>query len=330
MGGDYAPKEIVAGAVAAAPQMHGKILLVGRRDEIERVHSGPFPSQIEIVEAPEVVEMHDEPVNAVRRKRNSSLVMGADLVKRGEADALVSAGNTGAMTAAAQLMWRTIPNISRPAIASVIPCKKGCFVLLDSGATVDADAENLYEFAIMGAVYAESVLGLKTPKIALLNIGEEESKGNQLTKSAYKLLKGRLPNFVGNVEGKHLFAGDIDVVVCDAFVGNVLLKTAQGLGAFVIEMFKESAPKNPIMRLPLIFLKGGINRLRKRMDYAEYGGAPLLGVDGLCFICHGHSNAKAIMNALLMAQRGHDQHLIARITEQAAKYKLNGESSLGA
>jgi len=330
MGGDYAPKETVAGAVEAAPEMHGTILLVGRKDEIERVHAGSFPSNIEIIEAPEVVEMDDEPVNAVRRKRNSSLVMGADLVKRGEADAFVSAGNTGAMTAAAQMMWRTIPNISRPAIATVIPCRTGCFVLLDSGATVDADPENLYEFAVMGSVYAESVLGFKSPRVALLNIGEEETKGNQLTKAAYKLLKNDFPGFVGNIEGKHVFDGNVDVVVCDAFVGNVLLKTAQGLGAFVIEMFKESAPKNPLMRLPLILLKGGINRMRKRMDYAEYGGAPLLGVDGICFICHGHSNAKAIKNALLLAQKGHDKHLVAQITEKAARLKLRGERGIGA
>lgn len=330
MGGDYAPKETVAGAVAAAPEMHGTILLIGRKDEIEKVHVGAFPKNIEIIEAPEVVEMHDEPVNAVRRKRNSSLVMGADLVKRGEADAFVSAGNTGAMTAAAHMMWRTIPNITRPAIATVVPCRTGCFVLLDSGATVDADPENLYEFAIMGSVYAESVLGLKNPRVALLNIGEEETKGNQLTKAAYKLLKSDFPGFIGNVEGKHVFDGDVDVVVCDAFVGNVLIKTAQGLGQFVIDMFKESAPKNPLARLPLLLLKGGINRLKKRMDYAEYGGAPLLGVDGICFICHGHSNAKAIKNALLMAQKGHDKHLVSLITEKAARMKLRGEPGIGA
>ena len=330
MGGDYAPKETVAGAVAAAPEMHGTILLIGRKDEIEKVHVGAFPKNIEIIEAPEVVEMDDEPVNAVRRKRNSSLVMGADLVKRGEADAFVSAGNTGAMTAAAHMMWRTIPNITRPAIATVVPCRTGCFVLLDSGATVDADPENLYEFAIMGSVYAESVLGLKNPRVALLNIGEEETKGNQLTKAAYKLLKSDFPGFIGNVEGKHVFDGNVDVVVCDAFVGNVLIKTAQGLGQFVIDMFKESAPKNPLARLPLLLLKGGINRLKKRMDYAEYGGAPLLGVDGICFICHGHSNAKAIKNALLMAQKGHDKHLVSLITEKAALMKLRGEPGIGA
>lgn len=316
MGGDHAPKEIVAGAVAAASEIKGKILLIGQREAILKVHPGQMPSQIEIVDAPEVVAMDDEPVSAVRRKKNSSLVMGATMVKNGEADAFISAGNTGAVTAAAHLLWKTIPNIARPAIATVIPSKSGCFVLLDSGATVDAEPNHLYEFAIMGSVYAESVLRLKSPKIALLNIGEEPTKGNSLTKATYKLLEG-MPNFVGNVEGKNVFEGGVDVVVCDAFVGNVLLKTAQGLGAFVIEMFRDSAPKNFVARLPLLLLKRGINRMRKRMDYAEYGGAPLLGVDGICFICHGHSNAKAIKNAIILAQRGHDMHLVSRITEAA-------------
>lgn len=325
MGGDYAPAEIVKGAVAAAPQMRGTILLIGIQAEIEKVHTGPWPAQIEIVEAPEVVAMDDEPVAAVRRKRNSSLVMGAAMVKQGKADAFVSAGNTGAATAAAHLGWKTIPSISRPAIATVIPSRKGCFVLLDSGATVDAEPHHLFEFAIMGRVYAELVLGIESPKVGLLNIGEEPTKGDTLTKATYKLMESSLPYFVGNIEGKHIFDGDVDVVVCDAFVGNVLLKTAQGLGSFVLEMFKESIPKNPLAKLPLIFLKSGITRLRKRMDYAEYGGAPLLGVDGICFICHGHSNAKAIMNALLLAQRGHDHHLVPKIAEEVARVKAGME-----
>ncbi|MBA3727525.1 MAG: phosphate acyltransferase PlsX, partial [Armatimonadetes bacterium] len=273
----------------------------------------------------EVIEMHEEPASAVRRKRSSSLVVGAEMVKRGAADAFISAGNTGAVTAAAHLLWRTVPNISRPAIATVIPSRTGRFVLLDSGATPDADANNLLEFAIMGGAYAEAVLGVKSPKIALLNIGEEETKGNSLTKAAYKLLKKHLPNFVGNIEGKHVFDGRVDVVVCDAFVGNVILKTAQGLGDFVLEMFKDSMPKNPIMRMPLILLKGGINRMKKRMDYSEYGGAPLLGVDGICFICHGHSNSKAIKNALMLAQKGHERHLIKMIADRAEK-KNEGEA----
>lgn len=317
MGGDYAPREIVAGAVQAAPNLHGEILLIGRPDEIEAAHSGSLPANVKIVPAPDVIEMDEEPANAVRRKRQSSLVVGAEMVKSGQADAFISAGNTGAVTAAAHLFWRTLPNIDRPAIATVIPCKTGKFVLLDSGATPDADPNNLLEFAIMGSIYAETVLGIKKPRVGLLNIGEEPSKGNALTKASYKLFKQELPNFHGNVEGKSVFNGEFDVVVCDAFVGNVLLKTAQGLGQFVLETFKESLPKNPLLRLPLIFLKGGLKRLSKRMDYAEYGGAPLLGVNGICFICHGHSNAKAIRNALILAQAGHDKHLIQLIAERA-------------
>jgi glycerol-3-phosphate acyltransferase PlsX len=326
MGGDHAPREIVSGAIAAAPLLHGEIILVGRTDAIKEVHTGDMPHNIHVREAPDVIEMCEEPAVAVRRKRNSSLVVAAEMVKQGEADAFVSAGNTGAVTAAAHLLWKCVPNISRPAIATVIPCRTGKFVLLDSGATPDADPENLLEFAIMGRVYSETVLGVKNPRIGLLNIGEEESKGNALTKATHKLLKERLHDFGGNVEGKNLFQGEFDVVVCDAFVGNVLLKSAQGLGAFLMEMIKEAMPKNPVLRLPLVFLKGGITRMRKRMDYSEYGGAPLLGVNGICFICHGHSSAKAIKNALLLAQTGHEGHLIEIIATQSAEVKHVGEA----
>lgn len=318
MGGDYAPKEIVNGAIAAAEEVDAELILTGDPAAIAAV-ALELPKKIQIVATTEVIEMHEEPVNAVRRKRDSSLVVGANLVKKGEADAFVSAGNTGAVTAAAHLMWHCLPNISRPAIATVIPSRTGKFVLLDSGATPDADAENLLEFAIMGGAYAETVLGVRNPKIALLNIGAEEGKGNLISKAAYKLLKEKLPDFCGNIEGKHLFDGDVDVVVCDAFVGNVLLKTAQGLGDFVFDLFRESVPKNFFLRLPLVLLKGGIGRLKKKMDYAEYGGAPLLGVNGICFICHGHSSAKAIKNALILAQKGHERHLNAMIGERAAR-----------
>jgi glycerol-3-phosphate acyltransferase PlsX len=186
--------------------------------------------------------------------------------------------------------------------------------LVDSGATPDADEGNLLEFAIMGSVYAETVLGVKEPRVALLNIGEEESKGNALTKSAHKLLKEKVCNFKGNVEGKSMFKGDYDVIVCDAFVGNVVLKTAQGFGNFLMESVKDALKENPLLALPALLLKGKFRLVRKRLDYSEYGGAPLLGVNGICFICHGHSNAKAIRNALLLAQKGHEGHLINLIS----------------
>jgi glycerol-3-phosphate acyltransferase PlsX len=188
---------------------------------------------------------------------------------------------------------------------------------LDSGATVDADANNLLEFAVMGSVYAETVLKVRNPRIGLLNIGQEETKGNALTKAAYKLLSKQLSNFGGNVEGKHLFDGEFDVVVCDAFVGNVLLKAAQGLAAFVLGTIKDSLPKNPILRAPLALYRGSLRKIRRQMDYSEYGGAPLLGVNGICFICHGHSNAKAIKNALKLAQVGHEAHMLDTISARA-------------
>ncbi|MER3462552.1 MAG: phosphate--acyl-ACP acyltransferase, partial [Armatimonadota bacterium] len=189
----------------------------------------------------------------------------------------------------------------------------------------DATVRNLLEFAVMGAAYAESVLGLRRPRIALLNIGEEPGKGNNLTKEAYKVFCANLPNFVGNIEGKSLFDGNADVVVCDAFVGNVLLKTAEGLGAFVMDMFRECVPKNPILRLPLLLLRKGLEDMKRKMDYAEIGGAPLLGVNGICFICHGHSDERAIRNALLNAHRGYAGHLTDLIAERAAA--LGGEAS---
>lgn len=325
MGGDFGPRVTVPGAVAASEQIDGEILLVGNPEAILSAASRDLPSNVRVVPATDVIEMGEEPATAVRRKRDSSLVVAAKLVRSGEADAFVSAGNTGAAAAAAHLLWKCIPGISRPAIATVIPSRRERFVLLDSGAMPDATVRNLLEFAVMGAAYAETVMGIRSPRIALLNIGEEPSKGNNLTKEAYKAFCANLPNFVGNIEGKGLFDGNVDVVVCDAFVGNVLLKTAEGLGAFVMDMFRECVPKNPILRLPLLLLKKGLEDMKRKMDYAEIGGAPLLGVNGICFICHGHSDERAIRNALLNAHRGHAGHLIDVIAKRAAE--LGGAAS---
>ncbi|MEW5882779.1 MAG: phosphate acyltransferase PlsX [Armatimonadota bacterium] len=325
MGGDFGPRVTVPGAVAASEQIDGEVLLVGNPEAILSSASRDLPSNVRIVPANDVIEMGEEPATAVRRKRDSSLVVAANLVRSGEADAFVSAGNTGAAAAAAHLFWKCIPGVSRPAIATIIPSRRERFVLLDSGAMPDATVRNLLEFAVMGAAYAEAVLGIRSPSIALLNIGEEPSKGNNLTKEAYKVFCANLPNFIGNIEGKSLFDGNADVVVCDAFVGNVLLKTAEGLGAFVMEMFRESVPKNPILRLPLLLLRKGLEDMKRKMDYAEIGGAPLLGVNGICFICHGHSDERAIRNALLNAHRGYAGHLTDLIAKRAAA--LGGEAS---
>ncbi|RMG27162.1 MAG: phosphate acyltransferase PlsX [Armatimonadetes bacterium] len=321
MGGDFGPSVTVRGAIEAAPHIQGEILLVGKEDAIQSHLPSNPPANVRIVHAPNEIEMGEEPANAVRRKKDSSLVVAAKMVKTGEADAFVSAGNTGAVTAAAHLFWKCAPSISRPAIATILPSRRERFVLIDSGATPDASVRNLLEFAVMGTAYAEAVLGIEQPKVALLNIGEEPSKGNALTKEAYKAFSAYLPNFAGNIEGKALFHGGADVVVCDAFVGNVLLKTAEGLGSFVMEMFKESVPKNPILRLPLLLLRKGLEDMKRKMDYAEIGGAPLLGVNGICFICHGHSDEKAIRNALLNAHRGYVRHLTDLIEQKACTLK---------
>lgn len=318
MGGDHAPMEIVKGAVEVAPQLEGEILLVGEANAISHVQTGPLPSNVRIVEASQVVEMHESPVEALRKKKDSSLVVAANLVKTGEADAFISAGNTGACAAAAHMFWKCLPNINRPAIVTIFPSRKGQFVLLDSGATVDADVRNMVEFALMGGAYSEAVMGVKTPKIGLLNIGEEETKGNALAKASHKAMAASIPNFVGNVEGKEIFNGDVDVVVCDAFVGNVLLKAAEGMGEFLVDLVRAALPKNSLMRnFTKWLMRDGLRELQRKTDYAEYGGAPLLGVNGLCIICHGRSSAKAIRNAVLAAQREHRSHMNDLISHRA-------------
>lgn len=320
MGGDHAPEAIVFGTVQAAPDVDGELLLVGKESAIREAYPARLPENVRVIEATEVIEMHEAPVEALRRKKDSSLVVAANLVMQGEAEAMVSAGNTGAAAAAAHMMWKCIPNISRPAIATVFPSKTGRFVVIDSGATPDAGVQNLVEFALMGSAYAEAVLGIQKPRIALLNIGEEETKGNALTKQAYKALKSAFPEFIGNIEGKSLFKGEADVVVCDAFVGNVVLKTAQGIGDFFWYMIRDALEKRPMMKVLLgPILKATFSDIKRKTDYAEYGGAPLLGVNGMCFICHGHSNAKAIKNAILFARRGVQRHLTDIIAERARR-----------
>ncbi len=318
MGGDNAPIEIVKGAIEVASQLEGEILLVGDPNAISHVQTGPLPNNVKIVESTQIVEMHESPVDALRKKKDSSLVIAANLVKTGDADAFISAGNTGACAAAAHLFWKCLPNVSRPAIATLLPSREGNFVLLDSGATVDADARNMVDFALMGSAYAETMMGIKTPRIGLLNIGEEETKGNALTKASHKAIAASIPNFIGNVESKEIFDGVADVVVCDAFVGNVLLKAAEGIGELLIDMVRDAFPKNSLLRsLTKLMMKEGLLKIQKKTDYAEYGGAPLLGVNGLCIICHGRSSAKAIRNAILAAQREHRSHLNDLISHRA-------------
>lgn len=313
MGGDNAPAEIVAGAIQAAPHVKGGIVLVGDPSQIEACVSGAVPSNVDIHPASEVIGMQEKPMEAIRRKKDSSLAVGVQLVKEGRAAAFVSAGNTGAVTAASMLSWRQIAGVHRPAIASVFPNHHGQFLLLDAGASPDVDPVHMLEFAVMGRAYAQKVMGRRDPKVHLLNIGEEPGKGNAFAKRAHELMCGH-EWFAGNIEGKDMFRVDCDVVVCDAFVGNIVLKTAEGVGEFIMEEIKQAVPKG-IGRLAFLPLKKALAPLRKKVDYTEYGGSPLLGLNGLCIICHGRSNAKAIRNAVLIAATAVENELVPTIRE---------------
>ncbi|MCX7688343.1 MAG: phosphate acyltransferase PlsX [Fimbriimonadales bacterium] len=312
MGGDYAPQEIVAGAYESARQVSFEIVLVGDTEQIEaHLPKRGRPSNLHIHHASQVVTMEDSPVMAIRRKRDSSLVVAAKLVKEGKADALVSMGNTGAVGVVAKLLWGSLPYVDRPAIATVLPTYTGRCVLLDSGATVDCSPRQLLDFALMGQIYAAQVLDIPNPRVGLLNIGEEATKGNSVTKEAYQLLMTHLKDdFVGNVEGKTFFEGVADVVVCDGFVGNVFLKTGEGVAETVLKIIKEELTRNRLNMIPLALLKPAFERIKRRLDYREYGGAPLLGVDGVCIIGHGRSDRYAVRQAISVAAQAVANRLV--------------------
>lgn len=312
MGGDHGPEQAVMGAVAAAPLLAGGIVLVGDPAAIGKFLPPRMPKNVDIHPATEVIGMTDKPLDAIRKKRNSSIVVGVNLVKDGQADAFVSAGNTGACTAAALLAWRQVQGVHRPAIATEIPTRNERILLLDCGASPDIDPSHLVEFAIMGRAYCERVMGRSNPRVHLLNIGEEEGKGNRFVQQAYHML-AKHPWFEGNIEGKDMFRSpQVDVVVCDAFVGNVVLKTAEGVAEFIMGELKSSIP-NGIGKLAFLPLRRALAPLRRKLDYAEIGGSPLLGLNGLCVICHGRSNAKAISNAIFVAARAVQNGLIHTI-----------------
>lgn len=301
MGGDFAPFEVVKGAIAAAIEMPDvDVILIGDETQIRgAIESSTFPpANLKIFHAPDAIAMDDHPVQSVRRKRQSSLVVAARLVATGEADATFSAGNTGAAMAVATLDIGRIRGVDRPAIATTLPTMTGQVLILDAGANVDCSPENLRQFALLGSVYAERVMKYHSPRVGLLNIGGEESKGNELTKAAHQLLKSTSINFVGNVEGKGIFEHDVDVVVCDGFAGNVLLKASEGIAEFIVELLRSESSHYPEA---FAGLNGLIDRTSARLDYQETGGAPLLGINGVSVIGHGRSNARAITTGILAA-----------------------------
>jgi glycerol-3-phosphate acyltransferase PlsX len=307
MGGDRAPGVILEGALAARPELASgtSIVLVGRPDAIEEglgrlnAPAGAF----EIAEAREVVAMDEQPSSTLRRKRESSIAVGLRLQSEDGAQGFISAGNTGAVAANALIILGRIKGVERPAIATYVPTRGGGSVLLDVGASIEPKPAHLVQYAIMGSCYAESILNRPRPRVGLLNIGEESSKGTEVIQEAYKLMKASDLNFIGNVEGRDIFADAVDVTVCDGFVGNVVLKFTESVVDMVSVVMKESIEADLRAKLGALLLRPAFKHLRETFDYAEYGGAPLLGVNGICTICHGSSSPRAIKNAILATQR---------------------------
>ncbi|HEX7197086.1 MAG TPA: phosphate acyltransferase PlsX, partial [Candidatus Limnocylindria bacterium] len=304
MGGDHAPREIVRGAIDYAQQSTDQVALVGDVPRLEReaaAYGKGVPANVHFVDAPEVIEMGDHPATALRTKRRSSIVVATDLVRDGDADAVVSAGSTGATMAAAVFRLGRITGIDRPALPAHMVTATGPVMLLDVGANVDSDPENLVQFAAMGAIFAEHVLHVRNPRIGLLNIGEEVEKGDELAREAHAKLAALDLHFVGNVEAHDMIAHRADVVVCDGFVGNVVIKFFEGITSFIFRSLREDLQQGPIAPLALLALRPGFDRMKARFDYERYGGAPLLGVRGVSIVTHGRAKARMIENAIRVA-----------------------------
>ena len=334
MGSDRAPKPEVEGAIQAARLGLAKVILVGPeaqlRDELA-LHPSAAKLPIEIVNATQVISMDEKAATAVRSKRDSTMRVGLRLVREGRAAGFVSAGNTGAMMATAKMVLGTLPGVDRPAIAAVFPTQAGTVsVMVDVGANVDAKAHNLEQFAIMGEIYSRQIFGTKNPRVGLLSVGEEESKGNELTREAFPLLKALPINFIGNVEGRDLYNGKADVIVCDGFVGNVALKVSEGLVSTVRAMMKESLQETITRQVGYLLSREAFNDFKRRLDYTEYGGAPLLGLKGVAIVSHGSSNANAIKNAIRVAAecatRGINETIEQDLTRSASQQKANGNT----
>jgi glycerol-3-phosphate acyltransferase PlsX len=324
MGGDFGPANVVPGAIMALreyPQI-SKLFMVGdtAKIEIELKKHGFQDSRMEIVHATQVVDMSDRAVEAVRRKKDSSISRAVDLVKFEKADAVVSAGHTGAAVAASTIKLRTLPGIDRPGIAAVLPTETNVFVLIDAGANIDARPEHLLQYAIMGTVYSRHVLGYKNPTVGLISLGEEDVKGNEMTKEVFKLLKKSSLNFVGNIEGRHLFEDPVEVVVCDGFVGNVILKTCESISVAIFTWLKHELMRTLLRKLGAFLARESFRTIRDKTNYEEYGGSPLLGVNGICIIAHGSSTPLAIKNALRVAAESIEHQVNPHIVEEIRRY----------
>ena len=331
MGGDHAPRAAVEGACLAAIEDGASVILVGDRDrvqaEVDRLRR-PCP-RIEIEHAEQVVEMDDPPITPIRKKRRSSMRICAQMVKDGRAQAMVTAGNTGAAMITAKMVIGSIDGVDRPALAAVFPNSQGRTVVLDVGANLDSKPEHLRQFAVMGHFYAQEILGTASPRIGLLSVGEEDVKGTDLTKEVFRVLKTTGLNFIGNVEGRDFFNGKADVVVCDGFVGNAVLKSAESLASLFGSLLRESMMQSTRTKLGAVLAKPAFDTLRRKLDYAEYGAAPLLGVRGGCFIGHGRSNPRAIRNAVRRAVEFCAADLHHKIHDKVAELHAREAQYLG-
>ena len=332
MGGDHAPEATVEGAVLAAREYETEIILTGLSDLIHPILDRFDPDHnlpIEVVHADEVVEMHDLPGKVLRSKRKSSMKIGLDKLKDGTALAFVSAGNTGAVLAYSTVILRPLKGVDRPAIAIQLPTLKGNAILLDAGANVDCKVIQLFQFGIMGHVFAEYILGKENPRVGLLSIGEEDGKGNEIVKEVFQMLKASHINFIGNIEGKEVYRGNADVIVCDGFTGNIALKISESLAAMIGTNLKRMFQSNWASKLSYLLLKPQLDEFKKKVDYSETGGAPLLGVNGVVIIAHGSSSPKAIKNAIHRACELCEKNINEHIREDIESNLMDVEAAKG-
>jgi phosphate acyltransferase len=325
MGGDHAPEAEVEGAVRAAKAYQVQIVLVGREDLVQKElarYEDSMGLPIKVVHASEVVTMEDSAARAMRSKRDSSIRVASRMVRDGLVQGLVSAGNTGAVMATAKTVQGMVHGVDRPALSAVFPTVKGTpVVMMDVGANVDCSPPMLAQFAVMGDIYSRVIFGNKNPRVGLLSIGEEEHKGNDLTRAAWPLLRTLPINFIGNVEGGDMYSGKADVIVCDGFIGNVALKVSEGVIEVIVKMLKESLQGSIPAQMGYLLASKALKGFKKRIDYSEYGGAPLLGVKGVCIICHGRSNANAIKNAIQIAAQFAEKRINQRIETELKRWE---------
>jgi len=331
MGGDHAPFEVIKGGIQAVKDFGMDIVFVGIEEKIKQElekYEGNYPAdKIHIQHADEVIENEDVPTKAIKTKKNSSMVVGLKMLKAKEGDAFISAGNTGALVAGALFLIGRIKGVDRPALTPVLPTDKGCAVLVDAGANTNCKPENFLQFAIMGSAYMKKVIGIENPKVGLVNIGTEEGKGTDLTKNSYALLEKAPIEFVGNIEAREIPVGNIDVIVCDGFVGNVILKLMEGMGLAVYSNIKNIFTQNPMTYLAAFLVKKGLRNFKNKMDYKEYGGAPLLGIDGVVIKAHGSSNARAFYTTIRQTQKFIETGVINDIKEYISRTEDGGIES---